>query len=1516
MKKIILLLITLISLGWTFAQDPMILHFDTRVSDGTTVALPLFKALSSDQLNVDVDWGDDSPIENVTSAGNHEHTYAVEGEYTVKISGNVTWFGSWQNPYPEKLISVSSFGNLGLTKLRFAFYNAAFLQQVPNALPSAITDLNGTFIGASSFNQDISSWNVSNVKDMQDLFFGATSFNQDIGSWEVKNVTNMSSMFRNAKAFNQNIGGWNVSKVTNINNMFNGASSFNQDISNWNVGNVTSMNQVFNDATSFNQNLEDWDVSKVTNMYGMFSGATSFNQNIGGWNVSNVTDMQRMFAGATVFNKDISGWNTANVTIMNNMFRDAISFNQDISSWDLGKVINTEGMFSGATSFNQDIGGWDVSKVTQLNYMFYNAKSFDQNLSNWEVGEVYNMIGIFKGVKLSTINYSSILISWSDKLVRNSVNLDGGDSKYSAGAASVARQKLIDDYEWIIIDGGESNAPVLNSAEVTDVTPFTAIAGGEVTAEGDTPVSSRGVVWSTIKNPTIENNIGITNDGVGAGAFVSNISGLSRDVTYFVRAYAINESGVDYGPNKEFRTLNAMSLVFDVPEDDKNITLPLNASVDVTVDWGDGNSNYFNSAGNQSYTYSSSGIYTVNIWGSLAQFGNGAVSTPNIEKLTEVKNFGSLGLQSLSGAFNGATQLTKVPAALPNTIIDLSYLFNDCHSFNQSLGSWSVSNVTNMANMLSNVTLSTTNYNNILLSWSAQNVKNGITFHAGSSKYSPGDAKVARQKLISTFGWNIIDAGEIQTPVVATIEVKEFTTNSAVIIGNVSADGGLAVTERGVVWSITESPTIEVNDGIAQNGDGLGVYHSTIEGLTEGVTYFARAYAINSDGISYGENLEFSIENSLTLIFDTSLSEGTQITIPFYGSVDVTVEWGDGTVDSYTTSGLQSHIYLTDGVYTVNITGNLTKLGGGYSSYPNVEKLIAVKSFGDIGLTSLTGAFNGAVNLVQIPSYLPSTVKDISYLFKDANGFNLEDIISWDVSNVTDMQYLFYNANVFNQDISRWNVSNVINMSRMFNNASSFNQDIGGWSTDNVTSMSYMFYNATSFNQDIGGWITSRVTNMSFMFSDAIKFNQNIGDWDLSSVNNISSMFDGASAFNQDISNWNVSNVTNMRSLFYKAIYFNQDISGWDVSNVTDFANMFYMANSFNKDISNWDVSNASYMNNFLSGTALHTEYYDAILNKWSKLNLRSGVYFSGGNSKYSSAGFESRQKLIDDFNWTITDGGPSDLPITHIADVLDLKDSSASIKVVVISSGASDVIEKGLIWGTSPTITLVDNDGIVEESEDVEEFIAQLTGLDEGVTYYVRAYAINSYGTDYSVVAEFTTKYILTIGGSFKAQDKIYDGTDEAVIDDNNLLLDGIIGGDEVEIETVKVRFVQVEPNADINVEIYEVILSGIDSDKYLVSLVDAPITTASINKMVGIETNTSEKITLYPNPVSDVLYFSGVSDNSSIIVIDLTGKLLMKKKLSKGESLNVSNLSHGLYVIQIITEGGSIDTFRIVKQ
>jgi surface protein len=80
------------------------------------------------------------------------------------------------------------------------------------------------------------------------MFAGATAFNQNIGSWNVSNVINMTTMFLNASAFNQNIGSWNVSNVTNMPSMFFGATAFNQNIGSWNVSNVTDMTNMFFNA--------------------------------------------------------------------------------------------------------------------------------------------------------------------------------------------------------------------------------------------------------------------------------------------------------------------------------------------------------------------------------------------------------------------------------------------------------------------------------------------------------------------------------------------------------------------------------------------------------------------------------------------------------------------------------------------------------------------------------------------------------------------------------------------------------------------------------------------------------------------------------------------------------------------------------------------------------------------------------------------------------------------------------------------------------------------------------------------------------------------------------------------------------------------------------------------------------------------------------------------------------------------------------------------------------------------
>ena len=93
---------------------------------------------------------------------------------------------------------------------------------------------------------------TSDVTDMRSMFKDATSFNQNISSWDVSSVTLMSYMFNEAASFNRDIGSWDVSSVTDMSRMFWLAKAFNQDLSGWCVSNFTSQPDTFdNQATSW-----------------------------------------------------------------------------------------------------------------------------------------------------------------------------------------------------------------------------------------------------------------------------------------------------------------------------------------------------------------------------------------------------------------------------------------------------------------------------------------------------------------------------------------------------------------------------------------------------------------------------------------------------------------------------------------------------------------------------------------------------------------------------------------------------------------------------------------------------------------------------------------------------------------------------------------------------------------------------------------------------------------------------------------------------------------------------------------------------------------------------------------------------------------------------------------------------------------------------------------------------------------------------------------------------------------
>ncbi len=94
--------------------------------------------------------------------------------------------------------------------------------------------------------------------------------------------------------------------------------------------------------------------------------------------------------------------------------------------------------------------------------------------------------------------------------------------------------------------------PTVTTSVVANITSTTATCGGNVTNQGASNVTERGVCWSTSQNPTVSNSH--TTDGSGTGSFTSNITGLTPNTTYYVRAYAINSKGTSYGEQKSFTT--------------------------------------------------------------------------------------------------------------------------------------------------------------------------------------------------------------------------------------------------------------------------------------------------------------------------------------------------------------------------------------------------------------------------------------------------------------------------------------------------------------------------------------------------------------------------------------------------------------------------------------------------------------------------------------------------------------------------------------------------------------------------------------------------------------------------------------------------------------------------------------------------------------------------------------------------------------------------------------------------
>jgi uncharacterized protein (TIGR02145 family) len=461
--------------------------------------------------------------------------------------------------------------------------------------------------------------------------------------------------------------------------------------------------------------------------------------------------------------------------------------------------------------------------------------------------------------------------------------------------------------------------PTITTTSVTDIAQTTATSGGNVTVDGGASVIACGVCWSTSSNPV--NTGSHTTDGSGIGTFVSSLTGLTEGTLYYVRAYATNSVGTGYGNEISFTTYKSDAIT-DVEGNYYNIvtigdqiwmeenlkTIKYNDGTDIPLVtdntawaaltipaycW------YNNDEATNKATYGALyNWHTVNT-GMLCPTG---WHVPTDAEWTALSDF--LGGVSVAGGKMKETGYEHW--AYPNS------------------GATNESGFTALAggNRLTDGVFISFSYCGIF--WSSSEYD--ATYSWGRQLLWQND-DLGRYSRTNSYGLSVRclnDEGN-PLPTVTTTAVSNIAQTSATGGGNVTSDGGATVTARGVCWSTNQNPTVGLTTKTV-DGLGTGVFTSSLTGLTPNTTYYVRAYATNSVGTVYGNEVSFTTllnpilptvtTNTVSNIAQTTSTSGGNVTSEGGASVIVRgVCWSTSSnpvnTGSHTTDGSGIGIFVS-----------------------------------------------------------------------------------------------------------------------------------------------------------------------------------------------------------------------------------------------------------------------------------------------------------------------------------------------------------------------------------------------------------------------------------------------------------------------------------------------------------------------------------------------------------------------------------------------------------------------------
>ncbi len=463
----------------------------------------------------------------------------------------------------------------------------------------------------------------------------------------------------------------------------------------------------------------------------------------------------------------------------------------------------------------------------------------------------------------------------------------------------------------------EAALPTVTTTAITGITKSGASSGGNVTSEGEATVTKRGVCWSTSPNPVATGNS--TDNGSGSGTFTSTITGANSNTLYYVRAYATNSTGTAYGSELQFTTLcNSPVVNTSAASGITYTTAKLNGIINAdnistipffqygtTTSYGstlnttpysvDGaintavSSDIINLTPGTLYHYRIVAIFCgVDVYGTDQTFTTTVVGTPSIAT-------NSISGISATGAISGGEITSDGGASVTERGVCWSTLANPTTADSKT------SSGTGIGTFISSIA----------------GLNPGTLYHVRA--YATNTAG-------TSYGADVQFMTSITSPTLTTTAVSDITSTTASSGGNITSDGGSAITARGVCWNTISGPTI--SNQKTTDGSGSGSFTSNITGLTPSTKYYVRAYATNSEGTSYGNEIDFTTTLSLatltttviTALSTTSATSGGEITSDGGSAVtDRGVCWS--TTANPTTADFITNNGSGTGVFTSSITG-------------------------------------------------------------------------------------------------------------------------------------------------------------------------------------------------------------------------------------------------------------------------------------------------------------------------------------------------------------------------------------------------------------------------------------------------------------------------------------------------------------------------------------------------------------------------------------------------------------------